>query len=61
VAHGYSNSASEAQVRAYRVERPRASDAIASALRDAYDREPDMPADMIALLHRLNGGGHAAC
>ncbi|MGK6356421.1 hypothetical protein ACMGDH_14500 [Sphingomonas sp. DT-207] len=62
MAHGYSNFGPKAQDRAYRVERPRASDAVAAALRDAFDEEPEMPADMMALLHRLNGaGGHAAC
>jgi hypothetical protein len=39
---------------AYRVEAPRASDAIGTALRDAYTREPALPEDMTAILHRLN-------
>lgn len=51
----YSTSAPEAQDRAYRVQRPRASDAVAGALRDAYDAEPRLPDDMMVLLCRLNG------
>ncbi|HVJ01619.1 MAG TPA: hypothetical protein VM662_05510 [Sphingomonas sp.] len=51
----YSNSASGAQNGAYRVERPRASDAIAGALREAFDHDLGLPNDMAALLHRLNG------
>ena len=47
-------SAPEAPPRAYRVERPRASDAIALSLCDAFDREAGLPADMVALLRRLN-------
>ncbi|NIJ20602.1 hypothetical protein FHS95_002294 [Sphingomonas naasensis] len=47
-------SAPEAQSCAYRVERPRASDAIAVSLRDAFDRESGLPEDMAALLRRLN-------
>lgn len=47
-------SAPEAHARAYRVERPRASDAIALSLRDAFDREAGLPDDMAMLLRRLN-------
>ena len=47
-------SAPEAHGRAYRVERPRASDAIAVSLRDAFDRDTGLPEDMAALLRRLN-------
>ncbi|MDT8757342.1 hypothetical protein MZO42_01400 [Sphingomonas psychrotolerans] len=48
-------SAPEAQLRAYSVEPPRASDAIAVSLRDAFEREAGLPDDMIMLLRRLNG------
>ena len=48
-------SATEAQLRAYRVERPRASDALAVSLRDAFERESGLPDDMVMLLRRLNG------
>lgn len=41
---------------AYRVEAPRASDAVGLALRDAYARELGLPDDMAALLRRLNRG-----
>lgn len=47
-------SAPEAHACAYRVERPRASDAIALSLRDAFDRESGLPEDMAMLLRRLN-------
>ena len=47
-------SAPEAQIRAYSVGRPRASDAIGVSLRDAFERETGLPEDMTALLHRLN-------
>lgn len=46
--------APEARVRAYRVERPRASDAIAVSLRDAFSRDPGLPEDMAAILRCLN-------
>jgi len=42
---------------AYRVEIPRASDAIGLALRDAFARELGLPDDMAAMLVRLNGQG----
>jgi len=42
---------------AYRVEVPRASDAIGLALRDAFVRELGLPDDMAAMLGRLNGHG----
>jgi hypothetical protein len=45
----------EAHNAAYRVESPRASDAIGLALRDAFDRELGLPDDMRALLRCLNG------
>lgn len=41
----------------YRVEVPRASDAIGLALRDAYGREPSLPEDMAAMLRQLNRDG----
>lgn len=47
-------SAPEAQARAYRVERPRASDAIAVSLRDAFTRDSGLPEDMAAMLRCLN-------
>jgi hypothetical protein len=47
-------SAPEAQLRAYRVESPRASDAIAVSLRDAFERESGLPEDMVMLLRCLN-------
>jgi hypothetical protein len=47
-------SAPEAQIRAYRVESPRASDAIAVSLRDAFERDSGLPDDMTMLLQRLN-------
>ncbi|MBX3594320.1 hypothetical protein [Sphingomonas sp.] len=39
----------------YRVEMPRASDAIGVVLRDAYDRDQGLPDDMAQMLRRLNG------
>ena len=54
VTRSSSCSAPEANGRAYRVERPRASDAIALSLRDAYSREPGLPEDMAAMLQCLN-------
>ncbi len=51
-------SAPEAPLRAYRVEPPRASDAIAVSLRDAFGREPMLPEDITLLLRRLNGTAH---
>lgn len=41
--------------RPYRVEAPRASDAIGLALRDAFDEGFGLPDEMTALLRRLNG------
>jgi len=46
--------APEAQHQAYRVEAPRASDAIGSALRGAYQDESGLPDDMAAMLRQLN-------
>ncbi|MBQ1498650.1 MAG: hypothetical protein IIZ38_10070 [Sphingomonas sp.] len=46
--------ASEARQPAYRVEAPRASDAIGLALRDAYARDTGLPDDMAAMLRLLN-------
>jgi len=54
VTRSSSRSAPEAHGRAYRVERPRASDAIALSLRDAFSREPGLPEDMAAILRNLN-------
>ncbi|HEY0622025.1 hypothetical protein [Sphingomonas sp.] len=39
----------------YRVELPRAHDAIGVVLRDSYLRDVELPEDMLALLHRMNG------
>lgn len=39
---------------AYRVEAPRASDAIGLALRDAYVRDMGLPEEMAAMLRQLN-------
>jgi hypothetical protein len=50
-----SNPASEAKQSAFRVESPRASDAIGKALRDIYVRDLGLPEDMAAMLHQLNG------
>ncbi|MBN8810988.1 MULTISPECIES: hypothetical protein [Sphingomonas] len=49
-----SASANEARQPAYRVEAPRASDAIGLALRDAYARDAGLPDDMAAMLRQLN-------
>lgn len=38
----------------YRVELPRVQDAIGSVLRGAYEREPDLPPDMLNLLKQMN-------
>lgn len=38
------------------VERPRASDAIGTALRNAFDREAGLPSDMARLLRCLDAG-----
>ncbi|MDG2535973.1 hypothetical protein P6144_20100 [Sphingomonas sp. HITSZ_GF] len=54
MSHSSSSSASEARQPAYRVEAPRASDAIGLALRDAYVREMGLPDDMAAMLRQLN-------
>ncbi len=45
----------EASPSGFRVEPPRASDAIGVALRDAFEREVRLPDDMAAILRRLNG------
>ena len=37
------------------VARPRASDAVGKALRNAFDPQNAVPADMMHLLHRLDG------
>ncbi|WP_423601971.1 hypothetical protein [Sphingomonas sp. MS122] len=39
----------------YRVELPRVHDAIGAVLRNAYEREPDLPEDMAYLLNQMNG------
>lgn len=49
------DSAHNSAARAFRVEAPRASDAIGFALRDAYERDLGLPDDMAAMLRRLNG------
>jgi hypothetical protein len=38
----------------YRVELPRVQDAIGSVLRGAYEREPDLPPDMLNLLKQMH-------
>ncbi|MCW4463050.1 hypothetical protein OK349_15155 [Sphingomonas sp. BT-65] len=38
----------------YRVELPRIHDAIGVVLRDAYEREPELPQDMIHLLKQMS-------
>jgi hypothetical protein len=55
VTRSSSSSAPEAQTCAYRVGRPRASDAVELSLRDAFEREAGLPDDMAMLLQRLNG------
>ena len=47
-------SAREANIPTYRVEAPRASDAIACALRSAFTNDNGLPDDMAALLGQLN-------
>jgi len=49
-----SRSASTAGAPAYQVEAPRASDAIGYALRDAFERDLNLPEDMTAMLRWLN-------
>ena len=44
----------EAQRSAYRVEAPRASDAVGLALRGAYADDAGLPDDMAAMLRLLN-------
>lgn len=39
------------------VERPRVSDAIGTALRDAYTRDQMLPEEIVKLLRHLNGNG----
>ena len=51
-------SSATAKTPGYRVEVPRAGDAIGLALRGAFDRDLGLPADMTEILHRLNGGSH---
>jgi hypothetical protein len=53
MSHTTSASASEARQPAYRVEAPRASDAIGLALRDAFARDLGLPDDMAAMLRQL--------
>jgi len=50
-----SNPSPEAKSAAFKVESPRASDAIGKALRDIYVREMGLPEDMATMLHQLNG------
>lgn len=45
----------------YRVELPRACDTIGTVLRDAYDRDLNLPEDMASLLRRMNGRTSASC
>ncbi|WP_066796443.1 hypothetical protein [Sphingomonas soli] len=53
-----SHTAPEAKP-AYRVEAPRASDAIGLALRGAYQDESGLPDDMAAMLRQLNRLDHS--
>ena len=46
--------AREANIPPYRVEAPRASDAIGRALRHAFTNDIGLPDDMAALLRQLN-------
>lgn len=39
----------------YRVQAPRAGDAIGNALRGAYEQDLGLPEDMAAMLRQLNG------
>jgi hypothetical protein len=39
----------------YRVELPRQCDAIGMVLRDAFERDPGVPDDMMMLLRAMNG------
>jgi hypothetical protein len=52
-----SAKAIDARQPGYRVEAPRASDALGLALRDAYVRETGLPEDMVAMLRQLNRDG----
>lgn len=54
MSHSTSASASDAREPAYRVEAPRASDAIGLSLRDAYARDLGLPDDMAAMLRQLS-------
>ena len=54
------NPAPTAPTPTFRVELPRASDAIGSALRGAYDAEPRLPDEMTELLRALDGARAAA-
>ena len=49
-----SHSAQQGRAPIYRVEAPRASDAVGLALRDAFSGHESLPEDMAALLCRLN-------
>ncbi len=49
-----SRTPDEASSPGYRVEAPRASDAIGTALRDAYQRELGLPDDMASMLRQLS-------
>jgi hypothetical protein len=55
VTRHYSSLGLDASPSSFRVERPRRTDAIASALRDAYAENAGVPDDMLAILGRLNG------
>jgi len=54
VTRAHSASAPEAHRPAYRVEAPRASDAIGLALRCAFEDAHALPDDMAAMLRTLN-------
>jgi hypothetical protein len=55
MANTSSSTPFEAAAPGYRVEAPRAGDAIGVALRDVFDRDLGLPDDMADLLRRLNG------
>ena len=50
----FSSSSRDTRQPAYRVEAPRASDAIGLSLRDAFARDLGLPEDMAAMLRQLN-------
>jgi hypothetical protein len=55
VTNASSHLAHEAKQTGFQVESPRASDAVAMSLRNAYARDLGLPEDMAALLSQMNG------